>query len=178
LASIKRLILVFAGLFVALALSGNGFLPAMAQEKPACEQFDWSIKREQALFGAPDLKAAASGTKLSAPLDSGAALQLLPNAAVSFVLTPARQPKAPDSFGGVITADVPKAGSYQVTLSAEAWIDVIQDGKSLDSTAHTGKRGCADIRKSVRFDLKPGIAAIQISGAPANAIKLAVLPAE
>jgi hypothetical protein len=178
LASSKRRVLAFAGLIAAFALPRNGFPHAMAQEKPACEQFDWSIKREQALFSAPNLKTAASGTKLGAPLDNGAALQLLPNSAVSFVLAPARQPKASDSFGGVITADVPKAGSYQVSLSAEAWIDVIQDGKSLDSTAHSGKRGCADIRKSVRFDMKPGTATIQISGAPANAIKLAVLPVE
>jgi hypothetical protein len=149
----------------------------MAQEKPACEQFDWSIKREQALFSAPNLKAIASGTKLDSALDGGAALQLLPNATVSFILPPARQPKSPDSFGGLIAADVPRAGSYQVTLSAEAWIDVIQDGRFLDSIAHSGKRGCADIRKSVRFDLKPGHVTIQVSGAPASSIKLAVLPA-
>jgi hypothetical protein len=161
---------------VTFAYHGGNPVAAETQEKPACEQFEWSVQREQALFGAPDLKTAPSGAKLEA---DGAALQLLPNATVPFVLPPARQPKTADSFGGVITfTNVPKVGTYQVTLSTEAWIDVIQDGKSIESTAHSGKRGCANIRKSVRFDLKPGEVTIQVSGAPANLIDLAVLPAE
>ena len=41
-----------------------------------------------------------------------------------------------------------EAGSYQITASAEAWIDVIQDGKSLASTAHGGKRDCPDVRRA------------------------------
>jgi hypothetical protein len=36
---------------------------------------------------------------------------------------------------------LPRDGSYQVTLSAEGWIDVIQNGKA--AAAHTGKRGAS-----------------------------------
>jgi hypothetical protein len=160
------------------ALGFSGAQPLRAQDKPACEQFDWSIKREQALFGAPQLGPAASGSKLDS-VGGGLALELQPQASVAFILPPERQPKSPDSFGGVISfANVPRAGLYQITLSAEAWIDVIQDGQALKSTAHSGKRGCADIRKSVRFDLKPGALTIQLSGASEKTVNLAVVPAE
>jgi hypothetical protein len=157
-----------------LGFSGAG--PLHAQDKPACEQFEWSIKREQALFGAAGQ--VASGSKLDA-IGSGTVLELQPHVSVAFILPPERQPKSPESFSGVISfANVPKAGLYQVTLSAEAWIDVIQDGQAVKSTAHSGKRGCADVRKSVRFELKPGALTIQLSGVAEKSIKLAVLPAE
>jgi hypothetical protein len=178
LASTKMRTAAFGALFAGFALSFSGAMPLHAQDKPACEQFGWSIKREQALFSAPGLGLAASGSKRDS-IESGVALELQPQASMAFVLPPERQPKSTDSFGGVISfANVPKAGLYQITLSAEAWIDVIQDGQALKSTAHSGKRGCADVRKSVRFVLQPGALTIQLSGAAEKTVKLAVLPAE
>jgi hypothetical protein len=168
----------FGAILAGFAAGLHGATPLHAQDKPACEQFDWSIKREQALFGAPQLSRVASGSKLDS-IEGGLALELQPQASVAFILPPERQPKSADSSGGVITfANVPKAGLYQVTSSAEAWIDVIQDGKAIKSTAFSGKRGCADVRKSVRFELKPGVLTIQLSGATEKMVKLAVLPAE
>jgi hypothetical protein len=168
----------FGVILAGFALSFAGAQPLHAQDKPACEQFDWSIKREQSLFGALALSHAASGSKLES-VGGGIALDLQPQASVAFVLPPERQPKSPDSFGGVVTfANVPKAGLYQVTLSAESWIDVIQDGQAVKSAAHSGKRGCADVRKSVRFELKPGALTIQLSGTAAKTVNLAVLHAE
>jgi hypothetical protein len=168
----------FGIILAGLALGFSGTRPLHAQDKPACEQFDWSIQREQALFGIPALSHAASGSKLDS-VGSGVALELQPHSSVVFILPPERQPKSPDSFSGVISfANVPKTGLYQITLSAEAWVDVIQDGQAVKSTAHSGKRGCADVRKSVRFELKPGALTIQLSGAAAKTMNLAVLPAE
>ncbi len=163
----------FLGLSLAFLSAG----PLKAQDKPACQQFEWSIGREQALFDAAGLTPVPSGSKLD-NIGSGVALQLQPNASVAFILPPERQPKQSDSFGGVVFfADVPKAGLYQVTLSGEAWLDVIQDGKALASTAHSGKRGCEAVRKSVRFELHPGALTVQLSGSTAKTIKVAVLPA-
>jgi hypothetical protein len=168
----------FGTILASFAAGFYGAVPLYAQDKPACEQFDWPVKREQALFGASGLRPAASGAKLDS-IGSGFALELQPHASVAFILPPERQPKSADSFAGVISfANVPKAGLYQVTLSAEAWIDVIQYGQALKSKAFSGKRGCADVRKSVRFELKPGALTIQLSGVPEKTIKLAVLPAD
>jgi hypothetical protein len=159
----------------AAVLSGGG---AQAQTKSACDAFDWPITRERTLFAAAGAAPVPSGAKIDGTGD-GLTLELKPNDSVSFLLPPARQPKSPGSFGGVVSfANVPKAGLYQVTLGSEAWIDVIQNGKALDSTAHSGKRGCEEVRKSVRFKLEPGALTVQLSGAAANMIKLAVLPAE
>jgi hypothetical protein len=66
----------------------------------------------------------------------------------------------------------------RIASAAEAWIDVIQDGKSLASTTHSGRRDCPDVRKSVRFDLQTGAVTIQVSGVDSKLIKLAILPAE
>jgi hypothetical protein len=150
---------------------------AAAQDNAACGQFDWSVQREQALFSAPNLQTAASGSELL--LAGGAiTLTLKPGGEVAYAVPPARQPKNADSYGGVIASTVPKAGTYQVTASAEAWIDVIQNGKAATSTAHTGKRDCPGVRKSVRFSLEPGAVTIQVSGVSDASIKLALLPAE
>src|SRR5215469_12759356 len=83
-------------ILAAFALVFYGAGPLHAQDKPACEQFEWSIKREQALFGAPGLSQASSGAKLDS-IGSGTSLALQPHAAVAFVLPPERQPKSPNS---------------------------------------------------------------------------------
>jgi hypothetical protein len=152
---------------------------AAAHEIAACDQFAWLIKREQALFASKDLQHVASGTTLDLVPDRGIALELQPHDTVPYVLAPNRQPKIANSSGGlVVISNVSKAGSYQVTASAEAWIDVIQEGKSLASTAHSGRRDCPDVRKTVRFDLQTGSVTIQVSGVDSKLIKLAILPAE
>ncbi len=172
------------GLALSVAVSTPAALiiavgPAAAEDKPACDQFNWSLKREQALFAAGDLRTVASGATLDAPPGGGVALELKPNASVAFILPPERQPKTAESSGGIVTLSaIAKPGAYQVTASAEAWIDVIQNGKAVASTAHTGRRDCADVRKSVRFDLQAGAITIQVSGADTTLIKLAVLPVE
>jgi hypothetical protein len=170
---------VFAAALIA-GLSFTAARTASALDIAACDQFAWPIKREQALFASKDLQHVASGTTLDSVPDRGIALELQPHDTAPYVLAPSRQPKIANSSGGlVVISNVSKAGSYQVTAaSAEAWIEIIQDGKSLASTAHSGKRDCPDVRKSVRFDLQTGAVTIQVSGVDSKLIKLAILPAE
>ncbi len=153
--------------------------PAPAQDLAACDQFAWPVKREQALFASRELRHVASGTTLDSFPDRGIALELQPHDATPYKLPPGRPPKIANSSGGfVVISNVPKAGPYQITVSAEGWIDVIQDGKALASAAHSGRRDCPDVRKSVRFDLQSGAVTIQVSGVESKLIKLAILPAE
>ena len=153
--------------------------PASAQDLAACDQFDWPVKREQALFASKELQHVASGATLDSFPDRGIALELQPHDAVPYKLPPGRPPKIANSSGGlVVISHVPKAGPYQITASAEGWIDVIQDGKALASTVHSGRRDCPDVRKSVRFDLQSGAVAIQVSGVDLKLIKIAILPVE
>lgn len=152
---------------------------AFAEETSPCQQFAWSIARESNAFSAPELRTVRSGTAEQAFAERGIALKLEPISNVSFPLPAERKPKHGGGFGGVLKlAGPPQAGLYQITISDEAWIDVIQDGRFLTSKAHSGKKGCPGVRKSVRFDLQAAPVILQLSDASTDTIKVAILPTE
>lgn len=92
------------------------------------------------------------------------ALTLQPIDSVTFPMPLERKP-APGTFGGVYHVTVATAGIYRVALQNGAWIDLVRDGKSLTSVAHTEGPPCSGIRKIVDFALQPGTYVVQISGA-------------
>ena len=151
-------------------LAGTSF--AMAEDA-GCEAFKWPVTREQALF------AAAPATPSGATLVVGAAadLALVPAEKAGFALPPEHAP-ASGTFGAVASVEVPAEGAIQISLSGEAWIDVIQDGHAMKSVGYSGVKTCPGIRKSVRFKLTPGVATIQLSGAKKEDLKVAVLAPE
>jgi hypothetical protein len=163
-----------AGLAVYLASPA-----AFADDKATCDQFAWPIAREREAFSAANLQTIRVGAPERALPEHGVALKLDPAANVTYPVALERKPKNENSFGGVLSfASPPKPGAYQVTLSGEAWIDVIQNGQPLKSTAHSGKRDCPAVRKSVRFELQAAPVAVQLSDVPSDTIKIAILPAE
>ena len=152
---------------------------AGAKDNPACEQFAWSIKREFEFLRDPYLDMVFSGAALGSVPDRGLVMELQPHATADYVLAPGGEPKSDDSFAGLLfIKDVPQAGTYQVTLSDDAWIDLIQDGKGLALAAETIDPNCSDARKSMRFRLERGPLTVQVSGASSTLIKLVILPAE
>ncbi|GLS42397.1 hypothetical protein [Methylobacterium brachythecii] len=165
-----------SALLVLLALAGG----AAAAEDPVkpgadvCASFDWPLARELAWFSAPDLQAAASGSTLAADRPA-ALLTLKPAAEAGLPQAPSREPK-PGSFAGYVRVAAPAApGEIQVTLSGEGWIDVAPEGgEVLKPGAHSGRKGCATLRKSVRFkvDAKPLV--VSVSNAPSEAVRIAV----
>ena len=70
-----------------------------------------------------------------------------------------------------------KAGVYQVTLSGEGWIDLVQNGAALNPPITRAPRmpGAA---KSVRFTVGAAPVALQVSGVPGDSIKVAIRPVE
>jgi hypothetical protein len=158
-----------------LALSVLGSVSAQAEEA-ACRTFKWNLDRELSWFQATP-PALASGAELSTD-EGAAAIQLSPAERLTFAVAPGHKP-APETFGAVVSLPpLEKAGIYQVTLSDEGWIDAIQAGVAVKSGAFSGQKGCSGLRKSVRFDLKPGPVTFQISGVKAQTINLAVAPGE
>ncbi len=152
---------------------------AEAKDNPACEKFDWSVAREMELFRDPDLEMVFSGATLGSVPDKGLVVDLQPHFTVDYVLAPGGEPKSDDSFAGLLfIKNVAQAGTYQVTLSGDAWIDLIQDGKAIVASAQTINANCSDARKSIRFRLEPGPLTVQVSGASASQIKLAISPAK
>ncbi|MDG4894131.1 MAG: hypothetical protein EOR72_16895 [Mesorhizobium sp.] len=151
-------------------LAGNSF--AVAADG-GCEAFRWPVAREQALF--PEAPAAQSGVELTI----GQAVDFSLEAAdmVSFEVPPQRAPAA-GTFGATASVTVPQDAELQVTVSDEAWIDVVQDGRSVKSAGVSGVKTCPGIRKSVRFKLTAGPATLQFSGAKKPDLKVAVLTPE
>jgi hypothetical protein len=148
--------------------------PALA-EQPDCNSFKWSVAREQDAFAAAGLPTVASGSALPAP-GQAAILMLSKQDAVSFPVAP-RKPKREAPRAGIFPLPpLTAAGTYQVTLSDEAWIEVEQGGKLLRQVGFTGSRTCPSVHKSVRFDLAPGPATLEISDAGVDSVKIDVLP--
>jgi hypothetical protein len=100
-------------------------------------------------------------------------LMLQPVEKVAYSPSPSRAPR-PGTFGGVYQVTVATAGTYRIALEAGAWIDVVRDGKVLESVAHTEGPPCSGIRKIVDFTLAPGRYSVQLSGAKAAPMRVLI----
>jgi hypothetical protein len=106
-------------------------------------------------------------------------LRLQPAHQASFAMPPERTPKSEEWFGGAISFPSPQqAAIYQVTLSDDAWIDIVQDGRFARSVAHTRRSDCPGVRKSVRLDLLPAPFVLQLSGSASDIVVVAIHAAE
>jgi len=150
--------------------------PATAADAAACGKFKWPLTTEKSWFAAAtDLKAYESGATVGELAEGALTVATNPMAEIAFALRPEGKPKSDKIAGALLTFDkVPKPGRYQVTLSDEAWIDVVQEGAYRPSGEFSGVHGCPGLRKSVRFEFGAGPLTLQLSSAAASAIKVAI----
>ena len=80
-----------------------------------------------------------------------------------------------DGLGGTVTLEWISAGRYQVTLSGEGWIDALQNERRLPVLASTSRTDCPGVRQSVQFEVDSLPLTLQISGATARRLNIAVL---
>lgn len=159
----------------ALAAAALITLLAPAAAEDGCDKFAWSLAREQALFAATDKPNVKAGEALAAIPKSAFTLQLQPGADATFTMPPERKPKSENWFGGMLRLPaLDKPGIYQVTLSEEAWIDVVQDGRYARSVGSTGRSDCPTLRKSVRLDLAATPFVLQLSGVTSESVVIAI----
>jgi hypothetical protein len=148
---------------------------AAAQESSGCDKFKWPLDKERATLNGTDLPKVNSGDRIPWPIPFAAAIGLNTFADAKLPFPPERAPKSPASFAGFVqVATPPKAATYKITLSSESWIDVVQNGHAVKSSAFSGAVGCAGLRKSVKFDLAAQPFTLQLSGAPADTIRVVV----
>ncbi|MGH8431166.1 MAG: hypothetical protein ACREUF_12265 [Solimonas sp.] len=148
---------------------------ARAEEAPACAQFKWPLAAERSWFEAGNLKALPSGAAIDTLAEGAFNLMLEPSTEVGYALPPEGKPKPDKPLGAMLTfGAVAMPGTYQVTLSDEAWIDIVQDGAYRPSLEFSGVHGCPGLRKSVRFDFKQAPLILQLSSASALSLKLAI----
>ena len=105
-------------------------------------------------------------------------LGLVAPAAAKLPTPPERAPKD-DTFAGFTSfKTAPKAGVYTISLSAGAWVDVVQDGHFLKPKAFSGATDCDGIRKTMKYELSSSPFVLQVSGSKDNSISIAILPSE
>lgn len=166
--------MAYTRLIVALTLLGS--TSAWAAEPSGCDKFKWPIDHERAALTAPDRATLASGGEASA--SKAVTLTLVPPASAKLPSPPERAPKDGTFAGFASFKPAPKAGLYTVSLSAAAWVDVVQDDEILKPVAFSGATDCDGIRKTMQYDLSGGPFVVQISGAADRSINVVVLPVQ
>jgi hypothetical protein len=164
-------------IIVALMLLAAG--PARAAEEPSgCDKFKWNIDHERAALTAPDRVKLASATELAALPSTGMILALTAPEDARLPVPPERTPKEGTFAGFTKLTSAPKAGIYTISLSAGAWVDVVQDNHLLKPKAFSGATDCDGIRKTMKYTISESTLVLQISGAKENSISIAILPSE
>jgi hypothetical protein len=149
-----------------------------AEEPSGCDKFKWPIERERAALTAPDRAKLASGSEQAALPSSGITLALVAPGEAKLPSPPERAPKE-DTFAGFTSIKAaPKPGLYTISLSAGAWVDVVQDGHFLKPVAFSGATDCDGIRKTMKYELSAQPLVLQVSGAKDNSVSIAILPSE
>ena len=157
---------------IALALLA---LPGLAAADDGCEKFAWSLARERVALAVADKTTIAAGETLAALPAGALVIRLQPGAQAAFEMSPERKPRTEQWHGGMVRLPaLPKPGIYQITLSDDAWIDVIQNGRYARSVGSTGRGDCPGVRKSVRLDLDTSPVVLQISGVASDTIAMTI----
>jgi hypothetical protein len=136
-----------------------------------CGRFAWPLNREQELFAEGFFADVESESAL--PKDGAFSMLLLPVASVIYIVPPERG--RDDGYGGVVTLEWIAAGRYQVTLSADAWIEAVQNDRRLPVLASTSREDCPGIRRSVQFEIKSVPLTLQFGGALVRRLNVSVL---
>jgi len=173
----KYALLPVAVCTLVLAATTTGF----AAETGGCDSFPWPVKTELQWMKASDSEALKSSAKLPSPPAKAMTLSLEPMSAVTFPVAPTGRIKPQgDVYGGIVDFESPGSapGLFQVTLQSPGWIDVVQNGKPLKPTAHSGKSDCDGVRKTLRFNLEAGPFTVQFSNLKKDSIKFAIRQAE
>ena len=153
--------------------------PASAAEEGGCDKFAWPLERERAWFAAKEKPVVTAGQTLATIPNSALISRLQPGALAAFAMPPERKPKSERWFGGMIRFPAPdRPGIYQVTLSDEAWIDVVQDNRYARALGSTGRSDCPGLRKSLRLELAASPFVLQLSGVSSDEILVAIGPVE
>ena len=165
--------------WLTVLLLNAGATAALAADEP-CTGFKWNITQEHALFTSAPEALTAGRDLASAPAMKSQKLYeltLAPQDTVKFVVPPGKKSLADGAFAGVIHLHVPAAGSYRVSLDAGFWIDVVSQGKLIESSDFGGVSGCNAPRKVVIFNLPAGDdLVLQISQAAKEHVRVTLTP--
>jgi molybdate transport system substrate-binding protein len=144
-----------------------------------CSGFAFDVSREMALLRAkPRAVAAGTSNTKAAALDVNQSYRvaLAAQAQVTFAVAPEKAPSQANPRAGMLRL-TPLAGAstLRVSLDQPAWIDLVSEGRVLESTRHTGSRDCPPLHKNVEFTVKPGVPLLlQLSNSTAPSLAVVV----
>jgi hypothetical protein len=171
---------VVAALWSGLSIAAVAAAPPAGQHNDGgCETFTWNLTRELAAMKEPATLLAASADPEVNPvrLKEGGHVTatLLPQGSIKFVKPPARQRKVDHATAGLLFFKNNHAGRYRISLTSDHWIDLLDDGKTIESLSHEGRNGCELLHKSVEFELPANRdLVIQLSGDDAATVGIVV----
>jgi len=76
------------------------------------------------------------------------------------------------NFGGLLTFEAPRTGTYYLASKTRLWIDIVRDAKKTKSVGHDMREQCQKISKVVAFHLQKGRHLLQLSS---NSTELAMI---
>jgi hypothetical protein len=158
-----------------IAIAALAVLLGSARADDGCDKFAWPLAHERALIAATEKPTVKAGETFAVIPKDTFVLRLQAGADTAFAMPPERKPKSEKWFGGIVRLPaLDKPGIYQVTLSEEAWIDVVQDGRYARSVGSSRRSDCPGLRKSVRFQLGAAPFVLQLSGADSDSVAVAI----
>ncbi len=169
-------VLTFALTGLLLAASS----PAFAQSAgDPCAAFAWPMTKEKIILSRAPRATVSAGSAIDHGPPTGFRMMLMPAANVAFVLAPGKASPSGAYAGTLHLGEPPADGDYLVTLSGDAWIDVIQGHNAVPSIAVSRAKDCPGMQLSVKFHLKAYVPLVlQISAAHEPQINVAITPAE
>ena len=145
---------------------------AYAAATPACPAKP-AMPEPWLTWGSPAKAKAGHDVATATPIPLARAVEaaLAPAAQVQYAAAPAKPP-VENTYGGVFRVNIAHAARVGIALSGGAWVDMVEDGRIIDSVDHGHGPECTGIRKIVWFDLKPGAHIVQIANAPMPVIRI------
>jgi molybdate transport system substrate-binding protein len=158
--------------------AGFGIIEGGMQTAQSCNGFRFDVSKELKLFGGTPGAARAAVNAATATLidlNQVYAVTLSNQREVTFAKKPTKATVADGSHAGLLRIVAPRSKTIRVAAAEAAWLDVIADGKLIESTRHAGSGDCKALRKVVEFSVAPNQpVVIQVSGSTEAQIKLAV----
>jgi hypothetical protein len=167
----KHWALSFAAMFGAITLAS-----AAVAAGTGCDAGKWPLSAVRTHFSGT-LPGVANGESLPA-LGQAVLVTLAPQADAQLPHAPSRPPKISPSFAGAVKLGPEPSATYQVSVSAGAWVDLVENGDIVKQTGFVRRRDCDGVDKSIRFKTAGGPLVIQISGSAAKTIKVEAARAE
>jgi hypothetical protein len=152
---------------------------AAAHTDGGCDSFTWDLSREKAAMKAsPTTAFVITGLgQVTGLLEPGRRYDatLVPQDQMKFPVPPARSRGGPDAKAGLLLFRSGKAGRYRIALTSRHWIDVLHQGKAVESVAHQDGSGCEWVHKVVEFELPANLMLVlQLSGASDEKVGLVI----